>query len=244
MDDPRIEPGVAGFPEERSYDIVELVIKSQESTVELPNIIVVGREHPGETPASFVIEGFIDAILNSPAGDRLLQSYQFIIIPLLNADGVHHGYYYHNAKGVNLARDWVEFRAAESKLFASIVNTYSQKSKVELVINLHSSNDPEKGHFFLKIDEDLLSEKNASLQRSIFDAAEGKHPQMQTHSPVKLLDLPGIAGNALSRDFGVYCLYHESNYSRGADGSEVTIRSLRETGEALVQTLAEVLPPE
>ncbi len=208
------------------------------------SIWIIGREHPGETPLSFVCEGMIEELLNDPAGQRLLANCHFNIVPILNVDGVALGHYYHNASGINLARDWVDFSAMETRILRDAISQDMQTNEIWLLINLHSSNDPTKGHFFLKVREDVLSPENVALQDNIFDAAKGKHPQMQAHSPVTLLDLPGITGNALSRDYGVYCLYLESNYSRGADGSEVTIQSLRETGEALVQTLAEVLTPE
>ncbi|RJP75898.1 MAG: hypothetical protein C4524_10945, partial [Candidatus Zixiibacteriota bacterium] len=86
--------------------------------------------------------------------------------------------------------------------------------------------------------------EQAGLQKALFQAADGNHPQIQGRAPVRLLDLPGITGNALSREYGTYCLYLESNYSRGADGSPVTPESLRGTGLALAQALAEVLAGE
>lgn len=113
---------------------------------------------------------------------------------------------------------------------------------MRLMINLHSSNDPTKGHYFLIMSESELKPIDVKFQRSIFRAVNGIYPQLQGHSPVMLWDLlPGITANALYRHYGVYCLYLESNYSRGADGSMVTPESLRETGAALVEALAQVL---
>lgn len=205
-------------------------------------IWVMCREHPGETPASFVCEGLIQALLEHPAGRRLRQSYSFSIIPIVNVDGVARGYYYHNAKGINLALDWNEFESAEARVIKKAMGKDLNRKKVRMVINLHSANDPTKGHFFLKTAEDTLRPPDAELQSIILEMANGAHPQLQGHSPVKLWDLPGITGNALYREYGVYCLYLESNYNRGADGSLVTIQTLREVGEALVLTLEKALP--
>lgn len=241
--DSRVQFSFLNISEERRA-IEEIKIINPIKSDTLPEILVVAREHPGETPASFVCEGFIDGLLNNTAGERLLNSYQFNIIPILNVDGVAHGYYYHNANSINLARDWEEYHAAETRVFASMVNAISKRSSLKLVINLHSSNDPGKGHFFLAMPEKALSRENTAFQKALLSAADNKHPQMQGSSPVTLLGLPGITGNALYRNYGVYCLYFESNYSRGADGSEVTIKSLHEVGVALVQVLAEVLVPE
>jgi len=211
---------------------------------EKARIWVICREHPGETPASFVLEGMAQALLDHPAGWRLMDHFSFTFVPMLNVDGVTRGYYYHNAKGVNLARDWVAFSSAEVRALKDALEPVARKGALQLVINLHSSNDPGKGHFFLEMPSSKLKKEDAERQRSLFDAADGNHPQLNGKSRVNLLDLPGITGNALYRDYGVYCLYLETNYSRGADGSIVTPRSLREVGLALTQALAEVFVPE
>ena len=204
-------------------------------------IWVICREHPGETPASFVCEGMIQALLKHPAGKRLREVYGFSVIPILNVDGVAHGYYYRNANGVNLAFDWEDFRSVEARVVREALAEDLEKKALRLMINLHSCNDPTKGHFFLKKSESKLNPRDAEFQRSIFLAADGLQPQLQGHSPWGLWDLPGITGNALYCHNGVYCLYLECNYSIGADGSTVTPESLRETGATLVQALAEVL---
>ena len=207
-------------------------------------IWVICREHPGETPASFVCEGMTRALLKHPAGKRLREVYDFTIIPILNVDGVNHGYYYHNTNGVNLAFDWEEFRSLEVRAVRDAIREDMKKNTMRLIINLHSANDPTKGHFFLKMSESELKHRDVEFQRNIFRAAKGAHFQLQGHSPVKLWTLPGITANALYRNYGVYCLYLESNYSRGADGRLVTPNSLRETGSAFIQALAETLTAE
>ncbi|TKJ41561.1 hypothetical protein CEE37_03070 [candidate division LCP-89 bacterium B3_LCP] len=207
-------------------------------------IWIIGREHPGETPLSFVCEGMIQALLDSPAGWKLRQSYGFSIVPILNVDGVENGYYYHNTGGVNLARDWEEFSSQEVQSLHSAMLHDIENGRLKLIVNLHSSNDPSKGHFFLRIPENKLSADNALLQKRIFEVAGNYHPQIQGRSPVTLYDLPGITGNALNEKYGVYCLYLESNYSRGADGTIPDPQSWHAVGEALVKALAEVLLSE
>jgi hypothetical protein len=209
-----------------------------------PEIWVICREHPGETPASFVLEGMVQALLEEPSGKHLADKFSFNFVPMLNVDGVAHGYYYHNAKGVNLARDWDQFQSAEARELRTAMMPGLEKKQVRLVIDLHSSNDPTLGHFFLERPSSGLFPLDAALQTALFNSADGNYPQLQGKSTVRMLDIPGITGNALYKSFSVYCLYLETNYSRGADGSPVTPQSLRDTGKALVQALAEVLMGE
>lgn len=56
---------------------------------DLKVVFVSARVHPGETPASFVMQGLIDFLLGScQAARRLREKTLFKIVPMLNPDGV------------------------------------------------------------------------------------------------------------------------------------------------------------
>lgn len=204
------------------------------------NIWIIAREHPGETPSSFVLEGVLKGLLASPAGASLRQHYGIRIVPLFNVDGAADGYYYRNSQGVDIAQDWGSFRSAEVRALHGAMQPELEAGQVALVFNLHSANAPQS-HFLLETPGERLPDDLRDLQARLLRAANGAHPQLQVTETVKLWDYPVIAGNYLAAHHDVYCLYSESNYSVGADGTQSTPRSLRDLGEAFVGVLDRVL---
>lgn len=58
-------------------------------------VVVMARVHPGETPASFIMEGFLDFVTNQDCAHAafLREKATLKIVPMLNPDGVALGNY-------------------------------------------------------------------------------------------------------------------------------------------------------
>lgn len=70
-----------------------------------PTIFISARVHPGETPASFVLDGIMKFLLkNSEQARILLTKFTFKIVPMLNPDGVYRGYWRLDTLAQNLNR--------------------------------------------------------------------------------------------------------------------------------------------
>lgn len=75
-------------------------------------IFISSRVHPGETPASFVLNGFLNHLLDrkNQIAAILRKMYVFKIVPFLNPDGVYNGLYRSDTLGHNLNRVYLNPR--------------------------------------------------------------------------------------------------------------------------------------
>ena len=71
------------------------------------HIFITSRVHPGETQASWMIEGVIRFLLSDhPEAVEVRDKFVIKVVPMLNPDGVIYGNYRVNLLGVDLNRRW------------------------------------------------------------------------------------------------------------------------------------------
>lgn len=73
-----------------------------------PDLWVIARQHPGETMASWWMEGFLRRLLDpaDPVARTLRAKATFHVVPNMNPDGSRRGHLRTNAAGADLNREW------------------------------------------------------------------------------------------------------------------------------------------
>ena len=71
-----------------------------------PVVLISARVHPGETPASYTMKGVINFLTSKTdlRAHLLRKMFVFMIVPMINVDGVYHGHFRMDIQGKNLNR--------------------------------------------------------------------------------------------------------------------------------------------
>lgn len=120
-------------PEGRPVDLYKITgvtknIKNENKHQLKKYVIITSRVHPGETQSSFLLNGLLkQLILNrsfrkSKNHQKILQEFIFIIIPILNPDGVYRGHYRQNIYGSNLNRSYKNPDPVEEPVIFAFTN--------------------------------------------------------------------------------------------------------------------------
>ena len=71
---------------------------------------------------------------------KLFQRYNFMILPLLNPDGVVHGHWRHNLGSTDLNRDWGPFAQPETAAVRDKLESKGATDRLRLMLDFHSTN--------------------------------------------------------------------------------------------------------
>ena len=105
-------------------------------------VVLLSRQHPPEVTGFKALQSFVKQMLKQDTLTKAFyQKYEVWLFPLLNPDGVDLGHWRHNANGIDLNRDWANYRQPEIDAVTNFTVSESKKYHVKPVlgIDFHST---------------------------------------------------------------------------------------------------------
>ncbi|WP_187774850.1 M14 family metallopeptidase [Pedobacter sp. BS3] len=105
-------------------------------------VVVLSRQHPPEVTGFMAMQEFVKTVLAAtPLAEHFRKSYEVIMVPLINPDGVDEGNWRHSTAGVDLNRDWTDFKQPETRAVKDyLLNVIAkQQAKAYFGIDFHST---------------------------------------------------------------------------------------------------------
>ena len=99
------------MPKTNNFSLIKNNFENNNNTSQIIDerkaVVLIGRQHPGETVGSYVIKGCMDFLMgNSEEAKKLREIYLFKIVPMMNPDGVLVGNSRTSFAGCDLNRRW------------------------------------------------------------------------------------------------------------------------------------------
>lgn len=114
---------------------------NQNEFLQRPAVFITSRVHPGETMASYAMEGLLDFLTSDTSeAIKLRDAYIFKIVPMLNPDGVIHGNYRCSLAGVDLNRQYLNPNVVLHPTIHALKNLIIHTSEhrgVSLFLDIH-----------------------------------------------------------------------------------------------------------
>lgn len=99
-------------------------------------VILLGRQHPPEVTGAVAMEAFVDALA---ARAETFGEVQFLIVPMLNPDGVARGHWRANRGAIDLNRDWGDFSQPETRAVKAWLDALPAAVHPVLMVDFHST---------------------------------------------------------------------------------------------------------
>ncbi|WP_136466441.1 M14 family metallopeptidase [Flagellimonas onchidii] len=105
-------------------------------------IVLIARQHPPEIPGGTIgFKSFYETLFtNTDTAKKFRGNFNIYTFPLLNPDGADMGNWRHNANGVDLNRDWVDFTQPETQMVKHFVEEKVKRGKkLRFALDFHTS---------------------------------------------------------------------------------------------------------
>eukprot|EP01064_Diplonema_japonicum_P033192 TRINITY_DN6485_c0_g2_i1.p1 TRINITY_DN6485_c0_g2~~TRINITY_DN6485_c0_g2_i1.p1 ORF type:complete len:534 (+),score=84.34 TRINITY_DN6485_c0_g2_i1:57-1604(+) len=134
-----------------SVDVITVTSSEVADPSTLPIIVMSARVHPCETPASYILEGFLEKLLTDgdETFEQLRRRFVFYIVPCLNPDGVARGHCRNDVFGRNLNRLYASpnDRSPTIAAFKTLFVELHETGRLHTYLDLHAHHS-KRGWFF------------------------------------------------------------------------------------------------
>jgi cytosolic carboxypeptidase protein 6 len=105
-------------------------------------VLIISRQHPPEVTGTHALIPFVERLAaDDDTAAAFRKRYRTLIVPLMNPDGVNDGHWRHNAGGVDLNRDWLNFNQPETRGVAEYFVDRVGGGTVRFAIDFHSTQE-------------------------------------------------------------------------------------------------------
>jgi len=115
-------------------------------------VVITSRVHPGESQASFMLDGSLSFLLSdSELAQELRRHFVFKIVPMLNCDGVIYGNYRCSLLGCDLNRKWLspnKFLHPPVYFSKQLIKHVHQERKCVLFCDMHGHSRKQNAFFY------------------------------------------------------------------------------------------------
>ena len=186
-----------------------------------PVVFISARVHPGETPASYLLDGILMVLLgNDSRGLALRQNFVFKIVPVLNPDGVYRGNFRTDQNGVNLNRCYLQPSVFEHPSIYAVRRYLTAIGNVKFYFDLHAHMSKRSSFLFgnflpdRKVDNQVFAKlMEINCQFFEFGDCDFSEKSMMAKDPKDLNSKEGSGRVALYSALGIIHSYTvESSY--------------------------------
>ncbi|MFK8056205.1 MAG: M14 family metallopeptidase [Saprospiraceae bacterium] len=105
-----------------------------------PTVVFLSRQHPPEVTGFQAFQAFYTRILGSDdLAVRFRQNFRVLAVPVVNPDGVDEGHWRHSTGGIDLNRDWAQYRQPEVRNVVTWLTSNTKKDQVVWGMDFHST---------------------------------------------------------------------------------------------------------
>ncbi|WFL76416.1 M14-type cytosolic carboxypeptidase [Altererythrobacter arenosus] len=197
-------------------------------------VVLLGRQHPPEVTGALALLPFVETILGDSDLARAYRArFRTVVVPMLNPDGVVHGHWRHNVRGIDLNRDWGPFTQPETQLMRDLFEQIAAdpQDKLRLFIDFHST----RNDLVYTLDKELPTDP-AGFTEAWLEAYQARLPGYQVK------EVPGHNRDSAVSKAWVYERFGvpTATYELGDETDRALVRRLGvAASEAMMQALLE-----